>query len=102
MSHDETDSALFAQRRDALLKKLPAKAASPASWLLAPSHGWMRIPAGVLLMLGGIFSFLPILGAWMLPLGLVLLAEDIPPFRRLCARGLGWAARKYPHWFSGN
>ena len=29
-------------------------------------------------MLGGIFSFLPLLGVWMLPLGLLLIAQDVP------------------------
>jgi hypothetical protein len=38
----------------------------------------LRIPAGVLLVLGGIVGFLPLVGFWMLPLGLVLLAPGIP------------------------
>jgi hypothetical protein len=42
----------------------------------------VRIPAGLLLIAGGVFAILPLLGLWMLPLGLVLLAEDIPPLRR--------------------
>jgi hypothetical protein len=35
----------------------------------------------LLLILGGLLSFLPILGIWMLPLGLLLLAEDLPVLR---------------------
>ena len=27
---------------------------------------------------GGIFQFLPVLGLWMLPLGLLLFAQDVP------------------------
>jgi hypothetical protein len=37
---------------------------------------------GVLLVLGGLLGFLPILGFWMAPIGVVLLATDIPPLRR--------------------
>ena len=37
---------------------------------------------GVLLVLGGILGFLPVLGFWMIPLGVALLATDIPPLRR--------------------
>jgi len=37
---------------------------------------------GVILMLAGLLGFLPILGFWMAPLGLVLLATDVPPLRR--------------------
>ncbi len=36
---------------------------------------------GVLLIFGGILGFLPVLGFWMIPLGLALLATDIPPLR---------------------
>jgi len=45
---------------------------------------WIRISLGALLVIGGILGFLPILGFWMVPLGLVLLAVD---FR--------WARRAY-------
>ncbi|MCH2335945.1 MAG: hypothetical protein MK316_01635 [Pseudomonadales bacterium] len=38
----------------------------------------VRSVAGLLLMLGGVFGFLPILGFWMFPLGLALIALDIP------------------------
>lgn len=37
---------------------------------------------GFLLVAGGIVGFLPILGFWMVPLGLALIATDIPPFGR--------------------
>jgi hypothetical protein len=41
-----------------------------------------RITIGGLLVTGGILGFLPILGFWMLPLGLAVLAIDIPIVRR--------------------
>jgi len=37
---------------------------------------------GILLILLGMIGFLPILGFWMIPLGLALLATDIPPLER--------------------
>lgn len=42
----------------------------------------LRLPIGLLLIAGGVFSFLPGLGIWMLPLGLMLVAEDVPVMRR--------------------
>jgi predicted DCC family thiol-disulfide oxidoreductase YuxK len=54
----------------------------------------------VLLMGGGILSILPFLGIWMLPLGLLLLAEDLPPVRRVRDRVLDWIAHHRPHWFA--
>jgi hypothetical protein len=41
----------------------------------------IRFPIALLLIVGGIFSFLPVLGIWMLPLGLLLLAIDLPVLR---------------------
>ncbi|KZY32044.1 hypothetical protein A3731_22770 [Roseovarius sp. HI0049] len=43
-----------------------------------------RLLAGVLLMIGGVFGFLPVLGFWMLPLGVAIAALDVVPlWRRL-------------------
>jgi len=42
----------------------------------------VRTAAGLLLVIGGVLGFLPILGFWMLPLGLLLIALDIPPLHR--------------------
>jgi hypothetical protein len=63
-------------------------------WVRRPSSRLLRIPLGLLLILGGIFSFLPVLGIWMLPLGLILLAVDFPPLQRPVA----WAIIKGEHW----
>jgi hypothetical protein len=41
----------------------------------------IRLPMAFLLILGGFLSFLPVLGFWMLPLGVMLLAVDIPLIR---------------------
>jgi hypothetical protein len=49
--------------------------------------------------LGGVFAILPVLGLWMLPVGLVLLAEDMPALRRMTDRALAWIEPRRPHWF---
>lgn len=51
-------------------------------------------------MVGGVFSFLPVLGLWMLPLGILLLAEDFVFFRRLSDRCLEWIERRHPNWMA--
>lgn len=84
--------------RNMLLGRLPGAMQRPLSWLLVPDHKWVRIPTGLLLMVGGCLSFLPILGVWMLPLGVLLLAEDIPLFRRASGHMLQWIRRKHPNW----
>ena len=42
----------------------------------------VRKVIGVLLLLGGLLWFLPILGIWMIPLGLLVLSVDFPWARR--------------------
>jgi hypothetical protein len=54
----------------------------------------LRLPVAVVLILGGLFGFLPILGFWMLPLGLLLLAIDLPMLRPVAA----WGAVKARSW----
>ena len=75
--------------------KLPPRPANFVRWLRRPSSRLVRIPLAVLLVVGGIFSFLPILGLWMLPLGLLLIAQDVPFLQKPLARMLGWIERKW-------
>jgi len=42
----------------------------------------VRAVCGVLLFCGGLLGFLPILGFWMIPLGLALIASDVPLLRK--------------------
>lgn len=81
-----------------LIRRLPKRLQSPVRWLRQPGARWVRIPVGLLLIVGGVFSILPILGLWMLPLGLVLLAEDVKPLRSLTDRALAWIERRRPQW----
>jgi hypothetical protein len=86
-------------RLDRLVAHLPKFIQPVIRWLRLPSARWVRLPAAALLIVGGIFSILPFLGIWMLPLGIVLMAEDVPFFRRITDRGLDWVERHRPHWF---
>ena len=42
----------------------------------------MRLLLGLILMGFGVFGFLPVLGFWMLPLGLAVAALDVVPVLR--------------------
>jgi hypothetical protein len=76
-------------------KKLPPRPAKFVSWVRKPSSIYARIPLAILLVAGGFLSFLPVLGLWMLPLGLLLFAQDVPPLQKPMAQGLGWIERKW-------
>ena len=54
-----------------------------------------RLLVAVLLIVGGVFSFLPILGLWMLPLGLLLIAQDVPILQGPILAAFRWAERKW-------
>ncbi len=75
--------------------KLPRGPARFVGWLRKPQSRYARIPLAILLIVGGILSFLPVLGLWMLPLGLLLFAQDVPPLQKPMAQGLGWIERKW-------
>lgn len=60
----------------------------------APGAVWVRVPLALALMAGGVVGFLPILGFWMVPLGLALLALDLPFLRGPMARFLAFINRK--------
>ncbi|HVV40437.1 MAG TPA: hypothetical protein VHC94_05165 [Nitrobacter sp.] len=75
--------------------KMPRRVAAFSGWLRRPSSRYVRIPLALLLILGGIFSFLPVLGLWMLPLGLILIAQDLPFLEKPIAQFLGWIERKW-------
>ncbi len=56
---------------------------------------WLRITLGFLLVIGGILGpFLPVLGIWMLPLGLILLSIDFPWAKRWLDRYHAWWERR--------
>ncbi|WP_254070160.1 DUF2892 domain-containing protein [Acidisphaera sp. L21] len=87
------------ERRLALLiRRLPHRVQGIVHWLRRPSARWVRIPAGILLILGSVLFILPVFGLWMLPFGLILLAEDVAPLRRLTDRWLHWIEHRRPHW----
>jgi hypothetical protein len=92
------DEARLNRQLDRFERQLPRRVARSIRWLREPSARWVRIPAGLLLIAGGIFSILPLLGLWMLPLGLLLLAQDLPFLRRPMRRALLWVERLWVRW----
>ena len=76
--------------------RLPDRIARAARWLRQPDSRTVRSPVALLLILGGVFGFLPVLGFWMLPLGLLLVAVDVPALRPPLTRVLRWVEQKLP------
>ena len=56
-------------------------------------HFSVRWVVGILLILGGMVGFLPVLGFWMIPLGLLVLAPDFKWARRGYLSIITWLRR---------
>ena len=54
----------------------------------------LRNLIGLLLLLGGMLWFLPVLGIWMIPLGLLVLSVDFPWARRGYLSVAVWLRRR--------
>jgi len=76
-------------------EKLPAGPARFVNWLRRPSSRLVRIPLSSPLIIGGIFSFLPILGVLMLPLVFLLFALEVPMLQPPLISLLAWVERKW-------
>ena len=59
-----------------------------------PQSKPIRIGLGILLVAGGLVGFLPVLGFWMIPLGLLVLSVDLPIVRRWRRQLTVWWHRK--------
>ena len=62
-----------------------------------PGNRLVRIALGVIFVLFGLVGFLPILGFWMVPLGLIILSADVPIVRRMNRR----VSVAFSRWWSG-
>lgn len=59
-----------------------------------PASRAARLGLGVLLIIGGILGFLPILGFWMIPLGVLVVSYDIAIARRARRKTAVWWQRR--------
>jgi hypothetical protein len=59
-----------------------------------PRSRGVRVGLGILLVAGGLVGFLPVVGFWMIPLGLFVLSVDISIVRR-------WRRRLALWWHRG-
>ena len=72
---------MLRRRLDRAERLLPGTLGRWVAHLREPSASWLRVPLGILLVLGGLVGFLPVLGFWMVPLAL-----DVALLRRPTAR----------------
>ena len=81
------------------LERLAPPLRGPLARLRRNSLFPIRFPLAILLTVGGLFWFLPILGLWMLPAGLLLLAIDLPHLRGPISAVIIRSRRAMQRWF---
>lgn len=64
-----------------------------------PRNRILRMCMGAALVCLGLLGFLPVLGFWMVPLGLMVLAVDVPAVDRLLRRFAAWWRRRVIPWW---
>ncbi len=73
---------------------MPVKIKLGNGHLHLPRSRIIRVIIGAALILGGLLGFLPVLGFWMIPLGLLILSVDLPIVRRWRQRAQVWWGRR--------
>lgn len=82
---EELDAAF-----DKLEREAPDFLTSAICWLRKPQARIVRLPLGILFIAAGFLWFLPVLGLEFLPIGLLLVAQDVPFLRRPVGRMTLW------------
>jgi hypothetical protein len=82
---DELDAAF-----DKLEQEAPDFLTRAICWLRKPQARMVRLPLGILFIAASFFWFLPVLGLEFLPIGLLLVAQDVPFLRRPVGRMTLW------------
>ena len=80
---------------DRLEAETPERTSRFIEWLRRPAARWVRIPLGIVLVVAGFFGFLPVLGFEFIPLGLLLLAIDVPFLREPIGKAVLWLEDKW-------
>ncbi|PWF41437.1 hypothetical protein C7C56_024645 [Massilia glaciei] len=83
------------QAYERLERETPDRVARAIRWLRKPEARPVRWPLGLLLIVGGFFGFLPILGVELIPVGLLLIAQDIPALRKPVGKATLWLEKKW-------
>jgi len=75
---------------DELEREAPDFLTRAICWLRKPEARIVRLPLGLLFIVAGFLWFLPVVGLHCLPIGLLLIAQDVPFLRRPVGRMTLW------------
>ena len=90
MKKDELDRAYKGLEREA-----PRWMSKHIRWLHSPKSRKFRLPIGIFLIACGLVGFLPIVGYEFIPVGLLVIAQDIPFMRKPMGKFVLWLLDKW-------
>jgi hypothetical protein len=79
---DKRGKELLNEAFDELEREAPDRVTNIIRWLRTPEARRVRLPLGILCIIASFFWFLPVIGIEFLPIGLLLVAVDVPFLRR--------------------
>jgi hypothetical protein len=95
----ESDKRKLDQAYDELEEQTPDRVSRAIRWLRDPKGKWVRLPLGLIIIGANLFGpLVPFLGVEFVPLGLLLIAQDVPPLRKPVANMTLWLERKWANW----
>lgn len=89
-THDALDQAF-----EALERETPDPLTRLICRLRQPRARWVRIPLGLFFILCACFWFLPVVGVEFAPIGLLLIAQDVPFLREPVGRMMLWLLHRW-------
>lgn len=92
---DERGKQVLNQALDELERETPDRITHIIRWLRAPEARRVRLPIGILCVIASFFWFLPVVGIELLPIGLLLIALDVPFLRRPVGVSILWLEERW-------
>jgi hypothetical protein len=81
---------------------LPDRPARALNWLHQPTSRYVRMPLGIFSVVASFFAFLPVIGLEFLPIGMLLIAQDVPFLRQPVGKAvlplIEWLDRQKTKW----
>lgn len=92
-ARNQNGEELLNEAFDGLERQTPDRVTRVIRWLRDPKSRKFRIPLGILFIAASFFWFLPVLGLEFLPIGLLLIAQDVPFLRKPVGKMMLWLER---------
>ena len=81
---------------DVLENETPDRVSRAIHWLRSPKSRWVRLPLGILFIAAGFLGpILPVVGLELVPIGLMLVAQDVPFLKKPVGKAMLWLEHKW-------